>query len=452
MLKKVLVANRGEIALRIVRACRDLGIKAVVAYSEADQDSLAVRVADEAVCIGPATPSRSYLNPASLISAAVITGCDAVHPGYGFLAENAYFSEIVAECGLKFVGPHANAIRMMGDKASGRATMQAAGVPIVPGSDGNLINTEHTIEMARKIGYPVMLKPSGGGGGRGMRVAFNESELVKGYQTARAEAEAAFGRGDLLMEKYLPRIRHVEIQVLGDNYGNLIHLGERDCSAQRRHQKIVEESPSPGITAEIREKMGRDATRGVSAINYNNAGTLEFLVDPDGNYYFIEMNTRVQVEHPVTELVSGVDIVKWQLLIAGGEPLSIRQEDVKLQGHAIECRINAEDPERDFLPVAGKIDFYLPPGGPGVRVDSHMYTGYVPPRSYDSLLGKIITWGQDRDEAVARMQRALQETIVAGLKTTIPFQIAMFNDPVFRSGDISTRYVAEMMERWKAAA
>ncbi len=452
MLKKVLVANRGEIALRIVRACHDLGIEAVVAYSEADQDSLAVRVADEAVCVGPAAPSRSYLNQAALISAALITGCDAVHPGYGFLAENAYFADIVTESGLKFVGPNSTAIRLMGDKATGRDTMHAAGVPIVPGSDGAVINTDHAIELARKIGYPVMLKPSGGGGGRGMRVAFSESELVKGYQTARAEAEAAFGRGDLLLEKYLASVRHIEIQVLGDNYGNIIYLGERDCSAQRRHQKIVEESPSPAMTPDLRQRMGEAALKGVQAINYNNAGTLEFLVDPEGHFYFIEMNTRIQVEHPVTELVSGIDLVKWQLRIAGGEPLSIRQEDVRLHGHAIECRINAEDPERDFLPVAGKIDFYLPPGGPGVRVDSHMYSGYVLPRSYDSLLGKIITWGKDREESVRRMQRALQETLIVGVKTTIPFQIAMFHDPDFLSGNFSTRYVADMMERWKAAA
>lgn len=451
MLKKVLVANRGEIALRIVRACHELGIKAVVAYSEADQESMAVRQADEAVCIGPAAPARSYLNPAALITAALITGCDSVHPGYGFLAENAYFAEICAECGLKFVGPHAQAIRMMGDKSTGRDTMKAAGVPIVPGSEGELQNTDQTVEMAKQIGYPVMLKPSGGGGGRGMRVAFSESELIKGYPAARAEAEAAFGRGDLLMEKYLPYVRHVEIQVLGDSYGNIIHLGERDCSSQRRHQKIVEESPSPFVTPDLRARMGEAALKGVQAIGYNNAGTLEFLVDPDGNFYFIEMNTRIQVEHPVSELVSNVDIVKWQLLIAAGEPLTIKQDDVKLTGHAIECRINAEDPERDFLPVGGDVGFFVAPGGPGVRVDSHMYPGYVPPRSYDSLLGKIITWGKDRPEAIARMRRALQECVITGMKTTIPFQLAMMEDPTFVAGEVYTRSMSELLERWKAS-
>jgi acetyl-CoA carboxylase biotin carboxylase subunit len=446
---KVLVANRGEIAVRIVRACHDLGTRAVVAYSEADRDSLAVRMADEAVCIGPAAAARSYLNPSALISAALITGCEAVHPGYGFLSENPYFADICAECQLQFIGPSGAAIREMGDKALGRATMKRAGVPTVPGSDGELRSIEEAIDLARSIGYPVLLKPSAGGGGRGMRVANDDSELVKGFPTARAEAEAAFGNGALLLEKYLPHIRHIEIQILADNYGHAIHLGERDCSSQRRHQKIVEESPSPIITPRLRKRMGADALRGIRAIGYVNAGTLEFLVDPAGHYYFIEMNTRIQVEHPVTELVTGIDLVKWQLRIAAGEHLTIKQSDVEMRGHAIECRINAEDPEQDFLPAHGEVEHFLAPGGPGVRCDSHLYSGYAPPRNYDSLLGKIITWGSDRDEALDRMRRALRETVITGVKTTIPFQLAMIDDPAFRSGDISTRYVPELLERWK---
>jgi acetyl-CoA carboxylase biotin carboxylase subunit len=447
---KVLVANRGEIAVRIVRACHDLGIRAVVAFSEADRYSLAVRMADEAVCIGPAPAARSYLNQSALISAALITGCEAIHPGYGFLSENPYFADICAECNLQFVGPSGDAIRRMGDKALGRATMRAAGVPTVPGSEGELRGIDEGLELARKIGYPVLLKPSAGGGGRGMRVANDDSELVKGFPIARAEAEAAFGNGGLLLEKYLPKVRHVEIQVLADKYGHSIHLGERDCSSQRRHQKIVEEAPSPAITPRLRKRMGVDGLRGIKSIGYVNAGTLEFLVDPDGRYYFIEMNTRIQVEHPVTELVTGIDLVKWQLRIAAGERLTIKQDDVQINGHAIEVRVNAEDPEQDFMPAHGEVEHFLPPGGPGVRCDSHLYSGYAPPRNYDSLLGKIITWGSDRNEAIDRMRRALRETVITGIKTTIPFQLAMMDDRQFRSGDISTRYVPELLSRWRA--
>jgi acetyl-CoA carboxylase biotin carboxylase subunit len=447
---KVLVANRGEIAVRIVRACHDLGIRAVVAYSEADRYSLAVRMADEAVCIGPAPAARSYLNQSALISAALITGCDAIHPGYGFLSENPYFADICAECSLTFVGPSGDAIRKMGDKALGRSTMKRAGVPTVPGSEGELRGVEEALELARKIGYPVLLKPSAGGGGRGMRVANDDSELVKGYPIARAEAEAAFGNGGLLLEKYLPRVRHVEIQVLADKYGNAIFLGERDCSSQRRHQKIVEEAPSPVVSEKLRKRMGSDSVKGIKSIGYVNAGTLEFLVDPDGSYYFIEMNTRIQVEHPVTELVTGIDLVKWQLRIAAGERLTVRQNDVQIRGHAIECRVNAEDPDQDFMPAHGEVEHFLAPGGPGVRCDSHLYSGYAPPRNYDSLLGKIITWGSDRTEAIERMRRALRETVITGIKTTIPFQLAMLDDPQFRSGDISTRYVPELLARLRA--
>lgn len=449
MFRKVLVANRGEIAVRIVRACQDLGIKSVVAYSEVDRESLAVRLADEAVCIGPATPARSYLHPPALISAALITGCEAVHPGYGFLSENPYFAEVCRECNLTFIGPSAETIRLMGDKAIGRQTMSSAGVPIIPGSEGELASVDEAIELARTIGYPVLLKPSAGGGGRGMRVAYDDTDLQRAYPTARAEAEGAFGRGDLILEKYLPRVRHVEIQVLADSHGNAIHLGERDCSAQRRHQKIVEEAPSPAVDAALRERMGGDALKGVRAIGYENAGTLEFLMDPDGNYYFIEMNTRIQVEHPVTEMVTETDLVKWQILIAAGERLTLDQKDVRIRGHAVECRINAEDPERDFLPSAGEVEFYLPPGGPGVRVDSHLYSGYTLPGSYDSLMAKIITWGSTRDEALDRMRRALHECVITGVKTTIPFQLALIDNPAFRAGNIAINSVAEWLQQWK---
>lgn len=449
MLNKVLVANRGEIAVRIVRACQELGVKSVVAFSEADRDSLAVRLADESVCIGPAQPAHSYLKPPALISAAMITGCDSVHPGYGFLSENPYFAEMCEDCNLKFIGPSAETMRMMGDKSLGRQTMRAAGVPTVPGSEGELRGVEEAVEIARQIGYPVLLKPSAGGGGRGMRVANDESDLVRAYPTARAEAEAAFGRGDLLLEKYLVKVRHVEIQVLADSYGHAIHLGERDCSAQRRHQKILEEAPSPIISPEVRTKMGADALKGVTNIGYVNAGTLEFLVDQDGNYYFIEMNTRIQVEHPVTELVTGVDLVRWQLRIAAGEPLTLQQNDIRIAKHAIECRINAEDPERDFLPAGGEIEFYLPPGGPGVRVDSHLYAGYTPPGNYDSLLAKIITFGEDRNDALNRMRRALHECVITGIKTNIPFHLVLVDDPDFRAARHHTGYVAELLRRWK---
>jgi acetyl-CoA carboxylase biotin carboxylase subunit len=449
VINKVLIANRGEIAVRIIRACQELGIQSVVAYSEADRESLAVRLADEAVCIGPPPPAKSYLNPPALISAALITGCDAIHPGYGFLSENPYFAEMCADCRLTFIGPSAETMRLMGDKVIGRQTMRKAGVPTVPGSEGELKSVEEALETARRIGYPVLLKPSAGGGGRGMRVAHDEGDLQRAYPTARAEAEAAFGRGDLLLEKYLTNVRHVEIQVLADSHGHAIHLGERDCSAQRRHQKILEEAPSPIVDAKLRAKMGAAALKGIKAIGYVNAGTLEFLMDQDGRYYFIEMNTRIQVEHPVTELVTGVDLVRWQLLIASGERLTLRQNDLKIARHAVECRINAEDPERDFLPAGGEVEFYLPPGGPGVRVDSHLYAGYTPPGNYDSLLAKIITYGDTRDEALNRMRRALHECIITGVKTTIPFQLALIDDPTFRTARHHTGYVAELLRRWK---
>lgn len=448
MFNKILIANRGEIAVRIVRACHELGIRAVVAYSEADRYSLAVRMADEAVCIGPAPSPRSYLNQSALISAARITGCDAIHPGYGFLSENAYFAEICAQYGIKFIGPTPEAIRLMGDKAEGRNTMRAAGVPIVPGSEGELRSLEEAVELARGIGYPILLKPAGGGGGRGMRVANDEAELIRSFATAKSEAESAFGNGALLLEKYLPKVRHVEIQVLADEHGHAIHLGERDCSSQRRHQKIIEEAPSPAVSPDLRARMGEAALKGVRAIGYHNAGTMEFLLDPEGNFYFIEMNTRIQVEHPVTELVTGVDLVRWQLRIASGEHLTLQQSDIQLTGHAIQCRLNAEDPERDFMPSVGEIRHYLPSGGPGVRVDSHLYPGYMVPGNYDSLLAKLLVHAPNRDEAIMRMKRALNETVIEGVKTTMPFQLGLLDDDTFQHGFMHTRYVAEFMPGW----
>ncbi|HET9223778.1 MAG TPA: acetyl-CoA carboxylase biotin carboxylase subunit [Roseiflexaceae bacterium] len=449
MFNKVLIANRGEIAVRIVRACQELGIRAVVAYSQADRDSLAVRLADEAVCIGPAAPARSYLNPPALISAALITGCEAVHPGYGFLSENPYFAEICGECKLTFIGPSPEAIRLMGDKATARQTMRAAGLPVIPGSDGALRSIDEAYDLAREIGYPVLLKAVAGGGGRGMRLVQDEAELARAYPTARAEAEAAFSQGDLYMERYLTGMRHVEVQVLADQQGHAIHLGERDCSIQRRHQKIVEEGPSPAVTAELRAAMGEAALRGVRSIGYANAGTIEFLLGPDEQFYFMEMNTRIQVEHPVTELITGVDLVKWQLRVAAGERLTLAQKDVRIRGHAVECRINAEDPARDFLPSAGEVEFFLPPGGPGVRIDTHLYAGYTPPGAYDSLLAKIIAWGEDRAEALARMRRALSECIITGVTTTMPFQLELLSDPVFAHGQFDLSFLPTLMQRQK---
>ncbi len=450
MFDKVFIAHRGEIAVRIIRACHELGIRTVVAYSQADRDSLAVRLSDEAVCIGPAAPGKSYLNAPALISAALITGCDAVHPGYGFLSENSYFAEIVKQCRLVLIGPTPEAIATMGDKAAAREAMITAGLPSIPGSQTTLANLDEARELARQIGYPVLLKAAAGGGGRGMRIVNDESDIQQAYTTARGEAESAFGKGDLYLEKFLPVARHIEIQVLGDNYGNLIHLGERECSIQRRHQKLVEEAPSPVGTADLRQRMGADAIRGANSINYTGVGTMEFLLDPQGNYYFIEMNTRIQVEHPITELVTGLDLVKWQLRVAAGERLTLSQADVRMNGHAIECRINAEDAQRDFRPEGGEVDLYLPPGGPGVRIDSHLYSGYTIPTTYDSLLAKVVVWGSDRAEAISRMSRALDECIITGVTTTIPFHQALMQDDNFRRGDFSTGYLASFIERYRA--
>lgn len=403
MFRKILVANRGEIALRIIRACKELGISTVAIYSEADRDSLHIRYADEAVCVGPASPSKSYLNIINLISTATLTGVDAIHPGYGFLAENPRFVEICETHNIKFIGPTAQVMEMMGDKAQAKKLMKEHGLPVIPGSDGPLTSLEEATRLARQIGYPVIIKAAAGGGGRGMRVVYEEAELKKAIQTAQMEAETSFGQPEVYMEKYIENPRHIEIQVLFDEHGNGVYLGERDCSLQRRHQKILEESPAPGVTPELRRALGEAALKGARAVGYTNAGTVEFLLDEDDQFYFMEMNTRIQVEHPVTELITGIDLVKQQILIAAGQPLAFRQEDIVLSGHAIECRINAEDPEKNFLPHPGVIEFYHAPGGPGIRVDSAAYSGAEISPNYDSMIAKLLAWGETREEAIARM-------------------------------------------------
>jgi len=445
--KKVLIANRGEIALRIMRACHELGVRAVVAHSEEDRDSLPVRLADESFCIGPAATAKSYLNIPNIVTAALVTGADAIHPGYGFLSENIYFAEICEKCHVRFIGPRPEVIAAMSDKSVARERMAEAGLPVLPGTNRPLRSLEEAQDLAQEIGYPVILKASAGGGGRGMRVVTSETELAQAFPTAQAEAQSAFGSNQLYLEKYLERCRHIEVQVMGDAHGNVIHLGERDCSLQRRHQKIVEEGPSPALGPEERARLGALAVQGTRSIGYSNAGTLEFLRDESGALYFLEMNTRIQVEHGVTETITGVDLVKEQLRVAAGEPLSVRQEDIVSRGHAIECRVNAEDPTADFSPRFGVIDAYVPPGGPGIRVDSHLFTGYRVPIHYDSLLAKIIAWGRDRDEAVARMARALGEFVIVGVPTTIPFLQDVMADPVFRAGEVYTDYLEKVGSR-----
>ncbi|MGM8850247.1 acetyl-CoA carboxylase biotin carboxylase subunit [Salinicola halophyticus] len=444
MLDKVLIANRGEIALRILRACKELGIKTVAVHSKADRELMHVRLADEAVCIGPAASAKSYLNIPALISAAEVTDSSAIHPGYGFLSENANFAEQVERSGFTFVGPRAETIRLMGDKVSAINAMKAAGVPTVPGSDGPLPEDDDEIRrIAGRIGYPVIIKAASGGGGRGMRVVRNDDEVAKAASITRSEAAAAFGDGTVYMEKFLENPRHVEIQVLADGQGNAIHLYDRDCSLQRRHQKVLEEAPAPHIDPEARAKVLKSCTDACIEINYRGAGTFEFLYE-DGEFFFIEMNTRVQVEHPVTEMVTGVDIVKEQLRIACGQPLSIRQEDVVLRGHAFECRINAED-ARTFMPSPGKIDLYHAPGGLGVRMDSHIYTGYSVPPHYDSLIGKLITWGADREIALVRMRNALDELLVEGIKTNIDLQKDLVRDSAFQRGGVNIHYLEKKL-------
>ena len=441
MFTKVLIANRGEIALRVIRACRELGIATVAVYSEADRESLHVRFADDDVCIGPAPGRQSYLNIPRIIAAAEITGADAIHPGYGFLAENAEFAEICKASNITFIGPTADQIRAMGDKASARRLAKEAGVPTVPGSEGILSDVEEAGTVADGIGFPVIIKATAGGGGKGMRIAHTPEQFAQLFSLAQNEALAAFGNGDVYVEKYLERPRHVEIQVLGDTLGRVVHLGERDCSVQRRHQKLIEESPSPALTQDLRTRMGDAAIALASAIGYVGAGTLEFLLDPDGRFYFMEMNTRIQVEHPVTEMVTGFDIVKEQIHVAAGDPLSLPAELNGLRGHAIECRVNAEDPARNFQPCPGLISAYHPPGGPGVRVDTHVYAGYTVPPHYDSLLAKVIVHGRDRTEELARMGQALDSFILEGVTTTIPFLARVIRHPAFVAGDVDTRFL-----------
>ncbi|CSB12648.1 acetyl-CoA carboxylase biotin carboxylase subunit [Vibrio cholerae] len=444
MLDKVVIANRGEIALRILRACKELGIKTVAVHSTADRDLKHVLLTDESICIGPAKSIDSYLNIPRIISAAEVTGAVAIHPGYGFLSENADFAEQVERSGFIFVGPRAETIRLMGDKVSAINAMKKAGVPCVPGSDGPLDNDEAKNKAhAKRIGYPVIIKASGGGGGRGMRVVRNEAELTKSIQMTRAEAKAAFNNDMVYMEKFLENPRHVEVQVIADGQGNAIHLAERDCSMQRRHQKVVEEAPAPGITEEMRKFIGERCTRACIEIGYRGAGTFEFLYE-NGEFYFIEMNTRIQVEHPVTEMITGVDLIKEQLRIAAGQPLSFKQEDIKIRGHAVECRINAEDPER-FLPCPGKIERFHAPGGMGVRWESHIYSGYTVPAHYDSMIGKLITYGENRDVAIARMRNALNEMIVEGIKTNIPLQQAIMADENFQKGGTNIHYLEKKL-------
>ncbi|PRP49136.1 acetyl-CoA carboxylase biotin carboxylase subunit [Bacillus halotolerans] len=442
MIKKLLIANRGEIAVRIIRACKELGIETVAVYSEADKDALHVQMADEAFCIGPKASKDSYLNVTNIVSVAKLTGTDAIHPGYGFLAENADFAELCEEVNVTFVGPSAEAISKMGTKDVARETMKQAGVPIVPGSQGIIENVEEAVSLTNEIGYPVIIKATAGGGGKGIRVARTEEELINGIKITQQEAATAFGNPGVYIEKYIEDFRHVEIQVLADNYGNTIHLGERDCSIQRRLQKLLEESPSPALDSEIREQMGEAAVKAAKAVGYTGAGTVEFIYDyREQRYYFMEMNTRIQVEHPVTEMVTGTDLIKEQIKVASGMELSLKQEDVLFEGWAIECRINAENPSKNFMPSPGEIKMYLPPGGLGVRVDSAAYPGYTIPPYYDSMIAKVITYGKTRDEAVARMKRALSEFVIEGIETTIPFHIKLLEHETFVSGEFNTKFL-----------
>tara|TARA_Y100001968_G_scaffold137531_1_gene125674 strand:- start:923 stop:2266 length:1344 start_codon:yes stop_codon:yes gene_type:complete len=444
-IEKLLIANRGEIALRILRSSREMGISTVAVYSTVDRNALHVQLADEAVCIGDGPSNKSYLNVPNILAAATSRGVDAIHPGYGFLAENDRFAEICSDHGIVFVGPSPDSIRSMGDKSTAKSTMQRVGVPTVPGSDGLLENCAQAEKLANEMGYPVMIKATAGGGGRGMRLVNEVNQLETLFKAAQGEAEAAFGNSGLYMEKFIDFPRHVEVQILADKYGNVVHLGERDCSVQRRHQKLLEESPSPALDAELRVRMGEAAVSAAKSINYEGAGTVEFLLDRNGNFYFMEMNTRIQVEHPVTEMVTGIDLISEQLRIAGGEALTISQKDINLRGHSIECRINAEDPAHNFRPCPGRITGWLPPGGPGVRIDSHVYTGYEIPPFYDSLIGKLIVWGHDRDTALKRMERALNECAVTGIPTTINFHLNLLKRKEFLNGEIHTKFVEQEM-------
>ena len=441
MFNKILIANRGEIAVRVIRACREMGIKSVAVFSEADREALHVKLADEAYCIGPTASKDSYLNMTNLMSVATLTGTDAIHPGYGFLAENADFSQLCAACGITFIGPDPDAITRMGDKSTAKDTMKAASVPIVPGTEGLVEDVEDALAVAKQIGYPVIVKATAGGGGKGMRVAHDAEELDKSIRMAQKEAATAFGNPGVYLEKNLEEPRHVEIQIMADKHGNAVYLGERDCSVQRRHQKLLEEAPSPALNEELRQQMGMAAVKAAKAVNYHGAGTVEFLLDKHGQFYFMEMNTRIQVEHPVTELTTKIDLIKEQIMVAAGNPLSFSQEDVKIDGWAIECRINAENPAKNFMPSPGKIEMYLPPGGFGVRIDSAAYPGYQISPFYDSMIAKVIVWGKDRTEAIERMKRALGEFVIEGVHTTIPFHLKLLEEQDFITGDINTSFL-----------
>lgn len=449
LFSKILIANRGEIALRILRTCEEMGIATVAVHSTVDRHALHVQLADEAVCIGEPPSGKSYLNIPNIIAAALTRNATAIHPGYGFLAENARFAEICADHQISFIGPSPESIRLMGDKSTAKETAQRAGVPTVPGSDGLVTDEQDALVLARKIGYPVMIKATAGGGGRGMRLVHEEVDLIKLFLAAQGEAEAAFGNSGVYLEKFIERPRHIEFQILADSYGNVVHLGERDCSIQRRHQKLLEEAPSPALSQELREKMGSSAVRVAQSINYVGAGTVEFLLDQSGNFYFMEMNTRIQVEHPVTEMITGLDLIAEQIRIAQGERLQFTQDQIVLKGHAIECRVNAEDPDYNFRPSPGRISGYLPPGGPGVRMDSHVYTDYEIPPYYDSLIGKLIVWAPDRASAIRRMKRALRECAVTGLPTTIGFHQRILETPEFNRGDVYTNFVMDVMQNPK---
>ena len=450
LFKKILIADRGEIALRVIRACKELGIGTVAVHSEADVNSLHVRHAEEDVCIGPAAGKVSYQNVANIISAAELTDADAIHPGYGPLAENAEFAELCASCGFKFVGPPVDSIRRMGDKALARTSMYEAGIPIISGSKGAIDSLDSAMEWASEVGFPLRLKAAAGGGGRGMRIAHSMEELEDAWRLGKMEARNAFADDSVYMERSIVDARHIEIQVLGDEYGNIIHLGERECSIQRRHQKLLEESPSPVVDAEFRDRLGEAALKGVRKIGYAGVGTVEFLVDQDMNFYFLEMNTRIQVEHPVTEMVTGLDLVKEQIRVAAGEKLGISQDDVRIQGHALECRINAEDPDRNFIPSSGTITALQLPGGPGARIDSHIYQGYEMPPYYDSLLAKVIAFGEDRTVSIAKMTRLLDELTIEGIATTVPFHRDLLREPDFLAGNFDTEYVAKRFDRLKS--
>ncbi|MBE6023597.1 MAG: acetyl-CoA carboxylase biotin carboxylase subunit [Cellulosilyticum sp.] len=441
MIEKVLVANRGEIAVRIIRACQEMGIETVAVYSTVDKEALHVELADEAVCIGGPLSKNSYLNMENIISAAVLTGCDALHPGFGFLSENAKFADICSKCGITYIGPTAKTIEQMGDKAKARKIMIEAGIPVVPGSEGAVDDLSEVYEIAERIGYPVLLKASAGGGGRGMRVAYTKEELSDAFRTASSEALSAFGDGSMYVEKYIQNPRHIEFQILGDTFGNIIHLGERDCSLQRRHQKVLEEAPSPALSNQLRKEMGNTSIKAAKAADYQNAGTVEFILDQEEHFYFIEMNTRIQVEHPITEMVTGVDLIKEQIRIASGKVLSLKQEQVQIKGHAIECRINAENPELDFRPCAGTVKELYLPGGRGIRVDSALYEGYRIPPQYDSMLAKIIAYGETREDAINIMKRALGEVSIEGVHTNIYFEYQLLNEPAFREGTFDTGFI-----------